>query len=152
MGSAHMWEPSLNQPGWLAGTDVILVLIYSNGKRQIAINWKIRKAINEVKVVECGVNLNSITEEYEGYIQTTYRHETVLHCTWYACNTVRVSYAYIRAEQFPGRIVRLRVLVLYRNVEIRVSGLLPLGIPARGWSCPPMLKGPIEHNACTQID
>ena len=76
----------------------------------------------------------------------------VLHCTWYAYNTVRVSYAYIRAEQFPGRIVRLRVLVLYCDVEIMVSGLLPLGIPARGWSCPPMLKGPIEHNPCTQID
>ena len=76
----------------------------------------------------------------------------MLHCTWYAYNTVRVSYAYIRAEQFPGRNIRLRVLILYCTVEIRASGLLPLGIPAMGWSCPPMLKGPIEHNSRTQTD
>ena len=44
----------------------------------------------------------------------------MLHCTWYAYNTVRVSYAYIRTEQFPGRIVRLRVLVLYCIVKSRV--------------------------------
>ena len=72
------------------------------------------------------------------------------------CCTVRgtriIRYAYIRAEQFPGRITRLRVLVLYCNVEIRVSGLLPLGIPARGWSCPPLFKGPIELNSRTQTD